>query len=1330
MNVLSESLTARIKEQVKDQLPQILPQEVSNFAPPVIEKLIKESRDEVTLAKASSQPQSTYEAASTLTEFELKKILLDKMEKSESYLTAPEHRDCYDGLKKSYALDKDFFYSYDEYSLKRSRKDKDKDEDPSAGSDRGLKKRKLSKDAKPTTKPKKKDSTSGSSKGTKSQPKSTGKSVQSEEPVFEVADSDMPQDQAGNLGDNEDEPRDETASRRDWFKKPTPPQEPTDPDWNVGKTTKEGPAFRLLKGTRSNYAELEYDFEECYNAFSEKLDWKNPEGGDYPFDLSKTLPLITRGKRQRVPFEFSINNELKEQRKSFYAYALGMQSRGDVYSTKRILAVTRVSVIRKHGHGYLEEIVVRRADNVLYRFKEGDFSRLRINDIEDMLILVVQNRLTNISGDDVADFTIALRMFTRSLVIQKRVEESLSGVAKGPQGFIYVDDIGRNRLMHSDELYKFSDGTLTRLLSSLEDITKNIDIELLKERRMMRSLEKFVGEHAEFDESDTYVLERFDTSAGNPVKEILLKLNLPDHRIFKDGSEVVGEGKLIRLEIVQETTDKFSISDKVLLKVSPWKGLVRIGKRSKLAPRYVGPFKIVERISPVAYRLRLPQLLSGIHDAFHVINLKKCLADANLHVPLDEIKIDNSLRFIEESIEIMGREVKKLKQSRIPIVKDEIPLPMGIVYIKTDRYTSHHIIASILLSQFHAAMVPTVLSFLVFCFFCKGGLGTNITIVNECPFTVWPVILGDPSVNSTGFELTKGSSHLFQAPEHWAGRIWGRTGCNFNRPGHASCKTGDCLTGEMECLGRKGETPATLAEFTFLENIEIYDVSIVEGFNLQMVVQASGGYGFESLNCAKTGCVDDLNSKCKTELKLKGGGGCKSACQVFNSSKDCCTGFYASQQMCEITTYTKLFKSTCPRSYSYLYDDKKLFTCQGADYIVRFCPPADTFSTIKLGDQLKANDQLVSKLGVFELGFFGDEYNYLGIWYSTSSEPKRVWVANPNAPIISTSRAHALSINPETGNLIITVGGTTLMSITDVQAGPNPNVIATLEENGNFRLINQINNKVLWQSFDHPSDVLVPGMKLGYDLMTGQNWTLTSRLSHSIPGLGAFTLSWEPIDEASQRLLIRRRGQPYWTSGNLNSNKKLPTWILTPEGQLKDHSSSFWTPEFCYGYNLGNGCVESSVPQCRRESDNFTKMNGYFDPGKISTTLESNASQSISDCFVKCWNNCSCVGFDSNTYDGTGCVFWTGSGRFFVDNLGSSNSKHVVSYIQQVDTNNQQIFEDLDMWILIGVPIPLLFLCLGLSWYLKKRKAASKLDTVLEQPQQVTEPQGRLTQEN
>ncbi|GKC86641.1 hypothetical protein Tco_1147290 [Tanacetum coccineum] len=92
-------------------------------------------------------------------------------------------------------------------------------------------------------------------------------------------------------------------------------------------------------------------------------------------------------------------------------------------------------------------------------------------------------------------------------------------------------------------------------------------------------------------------------------------------------------------------------------------------KKGKLAPRYVGPFKILERIGPVAYRLRLLEELSSVHDTFHVSNLKKCLADANLHVPLDEIKIDKTLRFVEELVEIMDREVKSLKHSKILIVK-------------------------------------------------------------------------------------------------------------------------------------------------------------------------------------------------------------------------------------------------------------------------------------------------------------------------------------------------------------------------------------------------------------------------------------------------------------------------------------------------------------------------------------------------------------------------------------------------------------------------------------------------------------------------------------
>ncbi|GJS54008.1 putative reverse transcriptase domain-containing protein [Tanacetum coccineum] len=157
-----------------------------------------------------------------------------------------------------------------------------------------------------------------------------------------------------------------------------------------------------------------------------------------------------------------------------------------------------------------------------------------------------------------------------------------------------------------------------------------------------------------------------------------------------------GEGQLIGPELVQETIEKisqikdrlkvardrqksyadkrrrpleFSVGDYVLLKVSPWKGVVRFGKKGKLTPRFVGPIKIVEKVGHVAYRLDLLEDLNGVHNTFHVSNLKKCLADPTLQVPLDEIRVDAKLNFMEELVEILEREFKKLKRRRIAIVK-------------------------------------------------------------------------------------------------------------------------------------------------------------------------------------------------------------------------------------------------------------------------------------------------------------------------------------------------------------------------------------------------------------------------------------------------------------------------------------------------------------------------------------------------------------------------------------------------------------------------------------------------------------------------------------
>ncbi|GJU21865.1 putative reverse transcriptase domain-containing protein [Tanacetum coccineum] len=114
---------------------------------------------------------------------------------------------------------------------------------------------------------------------------------------------------------------------------------------------------------------------------------------------------------------------------------------------------------------------------------------------------------------------------------------------------------------------------------------------------------------------------------------------------------------------------EFQDGDKVMLKVSPCKGVIRFSKRGKLNPRYIGPFKILAKVGTVAYQLELPEKLSRVHSTFHVSNLKKCLSDEPLAIPLDEIHVDDKLNFIKEPIEIMDREVKRLKQSRIPIVK-------------------------------------------------------------------------------------------------------------------------------------------------------------------------------------------------------------------------------------------------------------------------------------------------------------------------------------------------------------------------------------------------------------------------------------------------------------------------------------------------------------------------------------------------------------------------------------------------------------------------------------------------------------------------------------
>ncbi|GJU81776.1 hypothetical protein Tco_1284141 [Tanacetum coccineum] len=310
----------------------------------------------------------------------------------------------------------------------------------------------------------------------------------------------MPQNQGSDLGNTDDQSNVEAATEHDCIiaqvEKPhlTFDELMSTPidfsayvmnNLKIDNLTQEhlvGPAFNLLKGT-------------CRRQ-------------EYPFDLSKPLSLIEVQGRQVVPVDYFINKDLEylkggsSSRKYTtcttktkvvkYDDIQGIKDMHDVFSSKRIIAVTYVKAMKWYDYGYLEEIKVQREDKKLYKFKEGDFPRLNMHDIEGMLLLLVQKKIANLERDVIFDLNVALRMFTRH-------------------------KYKRNRLMRSDELYEFNNGMLTSVRSVLHDIASNLRMNYLPkrrwcnidkqryrimieainklqlERRLMRSLEKFIG---------------------------------------------------------------------------------------------------------------------------------------------------------------------------------------------------------------------------------------------------------------------------------------------------------------------------------------------------------------------------------------------------------------------------------------------------------------------------------------------------------------------------------------------------------------------------------------------------------------------------------------------------------------------------------------------------------------------------------------------------------------------------------------------------------------------------------------------------------------------
>nr|GFA34574.1 hypothetical protein [Tanacetum cinerariifolium] len=507
MNEAVKIIKEQVKEQVKVQVSKILPK---------IEQTVNEQLDAEVLTRSSNLSKTSYAVAADLSEMELKKILIEKMEGNKSIYRSDKQRNLYKALVEAYESDKIILDTYGEVvTLKRHRDyDVDKDEEPFAGSDQGSKRRREGKEPESTSAPKEKATrtTRKSTQGSKSQQRTVSESAPIEEPLQTTHDLVEPSHQ-------------DTLS----------------------------------------LVELEFFQEEVYKATTDQLDWINPKGQQYLHNLLKPLPLIPNSRGRRViTFDHFINNDLEylcggassrkyttsvtktkasdyghikwieymvprimwiqepvsydkhalwgishwgRKRQQFYEFAVNKESARDVYSKHRIIAVTEHKIVEWHNYKHLDWITVRRDDEKLYKFKEGDFKRLRIQDIQDMLLLLVQGKLTNLTVKERFAFNVSLRMFTRSINKDKK-----------------------NRLMRIDELHKFSDGTLNDVRNALDDRLKGIRMQylpstiwrkgdkaratamiqaiekMLKTRRIMRSLEKFVGRR--LYEGDLRMLQR------------------------------------------------------------------------------------------------------------------------------------------------------------------------------------------------------------------------------------------------------------------------------------------------------------------------------------------------------------------------------------------------------------------------------------------------------------------------------------------------------------------------------------------------------------------------------------------------------------------------------------------------------------------------------------------------------------------------------------------------------------------------------------------------------------------------------------------------------
>nr|GFA93771.1 hypothetical protein [Tanacetum cinerariifolium] len=484
-----------------------------------------------------------YNILADLSKMELKKILIDKMEGNKSIQRLDEQRNLYKALVEAYDADKTILDTYRESSiLKRRREDNDQ-EGPSAGLDRGSKRRReggehasASTPSEPAT-----GSAGRSTIGTQSRQMSVSKSAFAEEPVRTTCQMEEPSHLVFETGN---------AQSRISV---------------LAKQTDARSSFNELLDTLidfSNFIMNRLGVDTLTpELLADQLDWVNPEGQQYPHNLLQPLLLIPDNQGRRVIlFEHFINNDLEylrggtssrkyttsvtktkaadygyikwiedlvpramwirepinydkhalwgvshwgQKRQQFYRFAVNWESALDVYSKRRIIVVTELKIMEWHNYKHLDWISVCRDDDKIYKFKEGDLKRLRLQDIEDMLLLLVQGKLSNLTVEERFSFNVSLRMFTRSIVIQRRVEDLQLGVESYQKRLnLTKPDAYRSDLkMQYLPTTIWRRGDKDRAAAMIQAIDK-----MLKTRRIMRSLERFVGERQY--EGDFRMLQR------------------------------------------------------------------------------------------------------------------------------------------------------------------------------------------------------------------------------------------------------------------------------------------------------------------------------------------------------------------------------------------------------------------------------------------------------------------------------------------------------------------------------------------------------------------------------------------------------------------------------------------------------------------------------------------------------------------------------------------------------------------------------------------------------------------------------------------------------